>query len=54
MPVVPCTEEATGDDNLAMEVARDADSAPGDRPLDACCEGELGTALGLAGDEVCF
>lgn len=43
--------EATGDANLAVEVARGVDSGGGDRPRVARGEEELGTGRGLEGDD---
>jgi len=43
--------EAIGEVNLAIEVALEAESAPGDLPRETCPEGEFGTGRG---EEACF
>lgn len=44
--------EAIGDASLAIEVARELDSAPGDLPRETCWADEFGTGWGLEGDGV--
>ena len=41
-----------GDTNLAIDVVRELESAPGDLPRESCRDGELGTGLGLDGKGV--
>lgn len=47
---MPCAE-ASGEVNLAIEVALEAESITGDLPRETCPEGEFGTGRG---EEICL